>query len=60
MVKQIRREDESERAADELQRRWEEVADAPSGTEDEKLEERSDPKESVSEKKATSPGPSGA
>ena len=60
MVKKIRREDESERATDELQGRSEEVADAPSGTEDEKVEERSDPDERVSEKKAASPGPSGA
>ena len=60
MVKKIRREDESERATREPRgRSSEEVPDTPSGTEDEKVEERSDPDEHFSEKKAASPGPSG-
>ena len=60
MVKKIRREDESERATDEPQRGSKEASDVASDTGDEKGEERSDPDGQVSEKKAASPGPSGA
>jgi hypothetical protein len=60
VVKKMRREDESGRATDEPWGRSEEVADASSGTEDEKVEERPTPDERISEKKAASPGPSGA
>ncbi len=38
----------------------EEVADAPDGSEDEKVEQRSDREGRFDEKKAASPGPSGA
>ena len=60
MLKKIRRQDEGERATDEPQGRSEEASDVPSGAEDEKGTERSDPDGQVSEKKAASPGPSGA
>ena len=60
MLKKIRRQDEGERATDEPQGRSEEAYDVPSGAEDEKGTERSDPDGQVSKKKAASPGPSGA
>lgn len=60
MAKKIRGKDESERATDEPRGGLEEVADAPDGSEDEKVEQRSDREGRFDEKKAASPGPSGA
>lgn len=59
MVKKIRRQDEGEGATDEPKGRLEEAADAPS--DNEKVEGRPDrDRRAVDEKKAASPGPSGA
>ncbi len=68
MVKKIRKQDESERATDESERatdeherRSEEAVAIPSGKEDEKTGERPDRDgQDFDEKKAASPGPSGA
>ena len=59
MVKKIRRQDESGRAAGESERGSEGVADIPSGAEDENAEERLVRDGRFDEKKASSPGPSG-
>ena len=59
MVKKIRRQDEG--VADEAKGRLEETADTPRDNEDEKVEGRPErDRHAVDEKKAASPGPSGA
>ena len=60
MFKKVRRSDEGQRATDDPQEGSAEASDTATSTKDEKGQQRSDLGGQTSEKKAASPGPSGA